>query len=831
MDFSRFLKRFAEVQTDPGGYLVPCPAHADGRPSLFLTLKDDGRLLIFCRAGCDRDAVLAALDLSPRDLFGWTPGEGVTTVKGGTSIPAPGPGEIAGLRVWLTHAAHRWDNPKYLNLVEMAEEYLRTRFGVDVPTMERLGLGLSPRDTRHGFPFLSPRFRSHPRLVVPLYDFDGIARGAQGRDLGGSCSARWVSLSNRRTKDDPDPVAWAKYGVLRGGADYGVYIVTEGPSDGLTVAAVGYDAVVVRGASIAANADLTRELADGMRGAAVVIAGDRDQAGEKFVATLGAALAEHGVTALRLTIPRAGEDLTDWRMRAPEVFPDALHEAVRAATPVAPPKEAQRAARARDLDRRTGTDSVSRADGDQAAELLAAMMERYGDTDTLRAHALVAFARGRIKYAPGLGYHVWNGRRWEVSETRVRQEVHRMGAALALAGKTNEAKGFLNTVRIDALMSELRAVPAVAVHASEFDARPELLSFRNGTVDLRTSELRDHDMRDMITRYVDQEYSATATAPRWERFLREIFPTNPELADYMRRLVGYGITGDTSEQAFAVLWGKGANGKSVLTDTLVHVFREISTTTPFQTFEEKTSGGIPNDLAALRGARLVMASEGESGKPMAEAILKRVTGTDMISARFLRKEFFEFKPSFLLMLATNHKPRFKGQDDGLWRRVKLVQFARYFAPTERDHSLTAALRSEAQGIIAWAVRGACEWYADGLQDPDVIREATREYRETSDPLAGFFPDTIAPDPHPEAAILGADAWNAYCDWCEAENLPGKERWTRRGFFSAMEERGAVRHKTNRGIVLRGMRLVSEDSANTPPTGGGNSPEGRRIFER
>jgi len=838
MDFSRFLDRFAEVREDPGGYLVPCPAHDDGNPSLFLTLKDDGRLLVFCRAGCEQDKILEALPggpYKPRDLFNWTPGKGARVVSGGREIPGPSVTDIASLRVWLDAAVARWEMPSHLDLVGAGGDYIRDRFGLDIPTMERLGLGLSPRGASDPFPYLSPRFRSYPRLVVPLYGFDGVARGAQGRDLSGECAARWVSLANRMSKTDTQPIAWAKYGVLRGGADYGVYVVTEGPSDGLTVAAVGYDAVVVRGAGIVANDAVVDEIANGLRGHPVVIAGDDDTAGHKFTATLGEALRKRGVKPLRLRRPEGapGKDITDWREADPSGFAGELHLAVRMAAPIAPPKEVAREAKARDLDQRTGTETVSRDDGNEAAQLLADMMERYGDTDTLRAHALVAFTGGRIRYAPGLGYHVWNGRRWEASETRVRQEVHRMGAALALAGKTKEAHGFLTTVRIDALMTELRAVPAVHVSASVFDARADLLSFRNGTVDLQTGELRPHDMRDMITRHLDADYDPQAIAPRWESFLREIFPANPELADYLRRLVGYGITGDTSEQAFCVLWGKGANGKSVLTDTLTHVFREISTTTPFATFEQKPSGGIPNDLAALRGARLVMASEGESGRPMAEAVLKRVTGADMISARFLRREFFEFRPAFLLMLATNHKPRFQGQDDGLWRRVKLIQFARFFRPDERDHALTGTLRSEAPGIIAWAVRGAVEWYANGLQDPDVIREATREYRETSDPLAGFLPDVLAVTGDTAHSVGLSDAFGAYLDWCEAENLQPRERWTKRKFGAAMEERGAVRHRTNKGMTLLGVRLTaeeSEDSANTPPDGRDNSTE-PRIFER
>jgi len=828
VDFGQWLARFPEVHDDPAGYLVPCPAHDDRHPSLLLTLKDDGRLLVYCRAGCARDDVLRTLDMEERDLFGWTPGRGVRTTSAAPASPV-GPAEVAGLRVWLDSCAARWELPRYGELAGDAARYLADRFGLDVDAAKTLGIGLSARGTEHipHFPYVTRLFRSHPRIVVPLVGFDNVARGAQGRDIGGECPARWVSLAN------PDGQAWAKYGILRGAGEYGTYIITEGPSDGLTVAGTGYDAVVVRGAAIAASPTLAAELAEGLRGHHVVIAGDNDTAGETFIRLLGDALRSRGITAYRLTIPHAGDDVTDWRARGPETFAAAFHAAVRAATPIEPSKEAERVIQGRVLDRRTGTDSVSREDGEHAAELLAKFAERYGDTDAMRAHALVAFTAGRIKHAPGLGYYVWTGRRWELSETRVRQEVHRMGAALMLAGRTMDAKGFGNTARIDALMSELRAVPAVAANVHDFDNRPELLSFRNGTIDLRTGTLRPHDPADMITRYVDADYDPSATCPRWEQFLTEIFPEHPELADYMRRLVGYGITGDTSEQCFAVLWGKGANGKSVLTDTLTHVFREISATTPFATFEEKQSGGIPNDLAALRGARLVMASEGESGKAMAEAVLKRVTGADMITARFLRKEFFEYRPAFLLMLATNHKPRFKGQDEGLWRRVKLVQFSRYFKPEERDHGLTETLRREAPGIIAWAVRGAMEWYAHGLQDPDVIREATREYREMSDPLAGFLPDVLVVTGDESDAMLGADAFSAYLDWCEAENLQPRERWTGRKFNAAMEERGAIRRRGRKGVVLRGVRRA-EVPANTPPDGSGNRADdqesGRRIFE-
>ncbi|MFF4392405.1 phage/plasmid primase, P4 family [Streptomyces sp. NPDC001552] len=685
---------------------------------------------------------------------------------------------------------------------ERARKYIADRFGLDLDTAAELGLGIDDGRQGEDFPYLSRGYRAHARLTVPLLGFDGTTRGLQGRDLTGECPGRWLSLVNPRGH------RWAPYGVMRGQGGYGTVLVTEGPGDGLTAVAVGYDAVVVRGASLAGSPELVAELAEGLRGQLVIICGDADRAGSGFSQRLAEGLTAHGVTAYVLDIPHQGDDLTDWRARDPAAFPAELHRAVKSARPARDTAEREAATRSAELAERTGADAVTRDQGAEAAEILARLVGQLGDSDAMNAHALVAWCGGRIRYAPGLGFYSWDGSVWVRSDTRVRQEIHRMGAALVLAGQTQAARGFTMTSRIDALLTELRSVPTVRVEAADFDNRPDLLAFRNGVVDLRSGRIRSHDMRDMLTYGLDIDYRPESECSRWQAFLEEIFPGMPDMPAYIQRLIGYGITGHVTEQAFAVMWGKGANGKSVLVDTLTAVFRAISKTTPFATFEAKSSGGIPNDIAALRGARLVMASEGESGAPMSEAILKRVTGKDMISARYLRQEFFEFKPSFLLLLATNHKPKFKSQDEGLWRRVKLLPFTRYFAPDERDHQLDSKLLAESEGIAAWAVRGAVAWYAEGLRDPREITGASREYRETSDQLAGFFPGVLerAGEGH---AMNGNEAFNTYLDWCEAENLPGKERWTRRAFYDAMEERGINRRKNRKGIQLIGIAPADE----------------------
>ncbi|MGX4737092.1 phage/plasmid primase, P4 family [Kitasatospora griseola] len=797
MLFADLLARFSEVsEHQDGGYLAACPAHQDTRPSLRIWRGDNGTVRLTCRAGCPTDDVISAVRLEWGDLFDST-GPGSTVTSARPELVAVR--HTAGLAAYVDRArAALLDQADDNHTGRIARNYLAARFGIDPETAADLELGADDGRQGEGYAYLSRGYRAHPRLVVPLKGFDGITRGLQGRDLSGDCPARWVSLVNPRGH------RWSPYGVFTGQGGYGTWLVCEGPSDALTACAVGYDSVAIRGASLSHSPELVAELAEGLRGSLVILAGDADPAGEGFTRRLADGLAEHGVSVLVLEIPGGHGDLTEWREADPRGFAADLHRAVAAARPLPQPVGNEPPSESEEL---APVGGVLDQDGAaHAARLLRELVAEYGESDAMNAAALAGWSNGAIRYAPGLGFHVWDGRVWVRGDLRVRQEIHRMGAALVMSGDTKSAAGFTMTVRINNLMTELKSISGVYTPAEEFDARPDLLSFQNGTVHLRTGEMRPHDPADMLTYSLDIDYDPEARCPRWERFLAEVFPDSPDMPDYLRRVIGYGVTGHTREQIFMVLWGKGANGKSVFLDALTEVFRSITKTTSFSTFEERKGGGIPNDLAALRAARLVMASEGEAGRPMSEAIIKRSTGGDLMQARFLHQEFFEFRPSFLLLLATNHRPKFRSQDEGLWRRVRMIPFLRYFAPGERDYDLPRKLAAERQGIAAWAVRGAGEWYREGLRDPQIITGASKEYRETSDSLAGFLPGILerADDAH---QLNGSEAFNEYLTWCEAENLPAKERWTRKTFYDALEERGVSRKKTKRGIALVGLRLA------------------------
>lgn len=793
MTLEELLSRF-DAEDSGDGWLAHCPAHADSKASLRISVGEK-RILLKCRAGCSTEDVLDRADLTYYDLPEVSELGPVRRARS-TSEPASA-ADVAALRVrlerWAAELAAGTDDGA------VAEAYVERRFGLSAEDARRLGLGVT-RELGGG-----------PRVVVPFYDAEGVARGFQARAVWSETALRWIGPAS------PEGGSWSKVGILRGESGWDEVIVTEGPGDALTAVALGYDVVLIRGAGLASNADVQAQVADFVGDRVAVVAGDGDASGSRFSAVLARALVDRGARAKVLAMP-AGEDLSSWRASDPARF---TREVVRAILSAAEVTSSTAALTARDE-------------------------KAYPLTDLGNARFVRDFieaAGSGVRYSPEAGFYLLERGVWRQDRLdRTRAYVQDASAVIATIAETllresgsdskalARAKKWLTWSRhsqsklgIDAAVRELQALADVAVDVNDFDRHPHLLAVRNGVVDLRSGELLHADPALLLTRRVELDYRPDARAPRWERFLEEVFPSDPELPAYMRRLIGYGVTGSTAEQCFVVLWGKGANGKSVLTDTLTEVFREFTTTTPFSTFEERQSGGIPNDLAALKGARLVMASEGEANRRMAEAVLKRVTGRDLIAARFMRREFFEFRPTFLLLLATNAKPNFRGQDEGLWRRVKLVPFERYFAPAERDTRLGEKLLEEREGILAWAVRGAVEWYASRLQDPESIRRATEEYRETQDQLTGFLQRSdrasdflsgagFVVTRDDKDAVPGRVLWDSYLAWVDEEALPLRERWTRSHFFAALEERGMVKRKRNTGIVFVGVRRMRATEA-------------------
>jgi putative DNA primase/helicase len=426
----------------------------------------------------------------------------------------------------------------------------------------------------------------------------------------------------------------------------------------------------------------------------------------------------------------------------------------------------------------------------------------YNLTDLGNAERFVTSHGKEVRYCyPWRKWMVRTGTRWERDEAG---QVHKLAKG-RVRGIYREASDAEDEDRRKALAkhaanseSETRiramielAKSEVPISPDKLDADPWLLNVRNGTIDLRTGELREHRREDLITKLAPIDYDPDAKAPTWEAFLERVLP-GQELRAFVQRAIGYSATGDTSEQCMFIHHGPGANGKSTFQETVAAALGDYAMRTPTETLLVKRSGGVPNDVARLKGARFVTASETEEGRRLAESLVKDLTGQDTISARFMWAEWFDFKPTHALHLSTNHKPEIRGTDAAIWRRIRLIPWAVTIPPGEQDRRLAEKLRGELPGVLAWVVRGCLAWQREGLQAPEEVRQATKAYRAEMDVLAAFLADCCVRDEDEDA--FAGELWGAWKRWCEET---GEQAGTQKRFGGRLAERGFLNHRDSR----------------------------------
>ena len=395
-------------------------------------------------------------------------------------------------------------------------------------------------------------------------------------------------------------------------------------------------------------------------------------------------------------------------------------------------------------------------------------------TDLGNARRLAARHGHELRYVHSWdAWLIWNGRRWRRDRTgeidrRAKQTVASIYAEAATIEDDDERRLIAKHAVKSEAESRLRAMvklatsePGIAVAVEDLDVDPYLLSCANGTLDLRTGELREADPRDLLTRGTDVSYKPGAKCPRWRSFLAEVLSGDVELGTFLQRLIGYSLTGDTREHVMAVLHGGGCNGKTTTVEIVKRILGDLASSAAFDTFAKVAADRGPrNDLARLHGARMVVASESGEGRQLDETTVKQLTGGDTVAARFLYGEHFEFVPTFKLWVVTNHRPRVDGEDDAIWRRLRLIPFEQSFEG-RKDPALRGALEAELPGILAWAVKGCLAWQREGLGNAAAVETATRGYREEEDVLGAFLAERCVHDGEVEASELRA-AYEAFC---------------------------------------------------------------------
>ncbi len=452
----------------------------------------------------------------------------------------------------------------------------------------------------------------------------------------------------------------------------------------------------------------------------------------------------------------------------------------------------------------------------------------YLYNDHGNAGRLIALYGEDLKYCHAFKkWLVWDGMRWALDDTDQARRLAKLAMLKflkqAIDCGTNEkaekfARSSLDARRIGRMLS--MAECEIYVRPAELDSGPFALNFLNGTVDLRTGEMREHRRSDLITKLVRYRYTPAAACPRWLAFLAQVLGAGPDaseteidrsrrLVTYLRRALGYSLTGATIEKAVFIPFGTGDNGKSTMLSTIRHLVEEYSVLLQVDTLMvRQESNNTQADLADLRGARFVQTSETEEGQRLAQGKLKRITqGMGKIKATRKYENPIEFAETHKLWIDTNRKPTIRDVDDkATFNRLHPIPFTVTIPREQIDKELPGKLLTEAEGILAWAVEGARLWYTEGLSKPAEVEAAKDQWREDMDQLGRFIDERCVAGDKGRATATALYA--AYKQWA----TDGGERTplTSTAFGTKLTDRGFSKIHSERGAVYLGIGLRSHD---------------------
>ncbi|MGO9992854.1 MAG: phage/plasmid primase, P4 family [Steroidobacteraceae bacterium] len=437
------------------------------------------------------------------------------------------------------------------------------------------------------------------------------------------------------------------------------------------------------------------------------------------------------------------------------------------------------------------------------------------DSDMANATRLATRHGNDLRYTAARGWFAWDGRRWAPDEKALQVQALAKETARSIFSEIENsidktamfrhARRSQSKASIDAMVWLARSEQGIPAAITEFDNDGWLLNVANGTLNLRTSELQPHRREDLISNIVEIAFDPQAECERWDAFLWRVTDCNDDLYAYLRRFVGYLLVGDMSDQSLHFLYGLGANGKSVFCEVLMRLLGEYAIAVSPDLIMLRRHGGIPNDVARLRGVRAALMNETSQGARFDEAKLKDLTGGDTLTARFLHEEFFDFRPTHRIVIRGNHKPAINGTDEGIWRRLRLVPFTVTIPEDERDHQLLSKLEAELPGILNWALLGCREWQAEGLRPPPVIADAVRAYREESDTLGRFIAECC--EVRKLAQIKSSAFFKRYQEFAEHAG----ERWIpSKELPHEMQRRGFDWKRATQGSVFLGLELRSDE---------------------
>ena len=720
---------------DGSQFIACCPAHNDSTPSLTIRDGDDGKILVYCHGGCSNADVifaLKAMDLWPISSQDQNYPRPVLSPSGGKT-------------------------PATFHNLESLISFLAKTGSVRLfhyPLANGIPWGMGRIDLSNG----KKTFRvwhqakdgkivmaKPPVQKIPLYRSDQLP-------------------------DDKTISVW----------------IVEGEK--CTEALAGLCVPVVssaNGAGSARHSDWSV-----LDGRPCVIWPDNDQAGRKYLDEVKACIlgrvAKLNIVSLEDLGLEEGEDCADWiaggHTNLSEVRMIEASE----------PKDQDR------RERKGGKDTTT-------------VRNDHHHTDLGNCYRLVWRHGENIRFVSiWKKWLVWTGTYWQIDSSgaverlakdtvlqipkegiaeldrlaRITEEVERDKIQKKIKEILGWAKISEANNRLGAMINLAKSELQIALTPEDFDTDPFLLGVKNGVIDLRTGRLIEPKRDQYITKNSGIEYRPGTKAQIWEKFLERIQP-DPDVRAFLQRWCGYCLTGDTSEQCFTIFYGTGKNGKSTLISMIMHILGTWARQADFKTFVMKDRDAASNDLARLFGTRLVTATESQENNRLDEAVIKSLTGGDRITARYLYSEFFEYTPSFKIILSSNHKPHIRGTDEGIWRRIRLIPFHVTISEDEKDPRLKEKLFAEASGILNWMLDGCREWQRIGLGIPEAIASATGEYRESNDLIGRWISERCNATPRAEGTIK--DLYEDFCSWTDEEGINRPP--IKRKFSEVLAEKG------------------------------------------
>lgn len=767
MTLQEFLLHFPDARPCGSGYKTRCPAHKDNEASLQISPGEKVPIVLRCHASCETQDILSALGLSLKDI---------STFPNGTSHNK----KKNGLTVWPIR--------------DITGQTIAHKNRGDSQNGKKKRIFWTDASGKNGLNGLPPK-------ALPLYNSESLPDYDRKKPL----------------------------------------FLLEGEKDTDALLSLGIQAVgTVGGAGVTPSLEVLETIAD-FQDVRPWPDHDSDGKGYRHMQRVAARLITLGCTPAILTPPPElpeGGGAADWvtqerntnrnanhELRADlEQLPRNVYASGGGVAEKTPRPKAGAKPNGRPAPRPyAGARPAPRPDSPRpgvGGNAPGGLSDPTGLTDTGNALRLVYLALGEIRYCYRWGkWLAWNGQRWEEDEEgepqRWAEKAARSfaeDAADILRGAregSNEEQKYasqkaetllkwgrtsLSAGKVSSALELAKAQKGVPIRYTEMDCNPWLFGCANGTIDLRTGELRPHRKEDLLTKVSPVAYDPKAKCPTWLAFLDTIQAGDQELIGCLQRGVGYSLSGSVREQVLFFLHGRGSNGKSTFLDAVLFVLGDYGMRALPELLMSKRQQTHPTDRAQLFGARLASCQEVQEGARWDEERVKELTGETKITARRMREDPWTFTATHKLWVSGNHKPRVRGTDHAIWRRIKLLPFTVTIPKEEQDTNLPEKLQREADGILRWAVEGCLTWQARGLDFPHAVEEATRSYRESEDVCGRFLEDCCLIER--KAQSTSKDLYDAYGKWCEQE---GEHSLNKRAFGEQLEERGFTPRRGTGGV--------------------------------